>query len=169
MRRVLREITLDSAPIRRALDSWLGQHPRLQTLAVYSPLPGEVDLTPLASRYPERRWAFPRVTGDHLVFHLVIHADRELVPGVFGILEPSPELPEIPVAEIDAFLCPGLAFDLHGGRLGRGKGFYDRMLAHARPDALKTGVCFPCQIVADTHSEAHDMRMDEVVCGESVG
>jgi 5-formyltetrahydrofolate cyclo-ligase len=39
------------------------------------------------------------------------------------------------------------------------------MLAHARPDALKTGVCFPCQIVADTCAEAHDIRMDEVISG----
>jgi 5-formyltetrahydrofolate cyclo-ligase len=78
-------------------------------------------------------------------------------------LEPLPCLPELPVARIDAFFCPGLAFDSHGGRLGRGRGFYDRMLAQARPDALKVGVCFPRQLVSDTCPEAHDVRMDELV------
>ena len=52
-----------------------------------------------------------------------------------------------------------------GGRLGRGRGFYDRMLAKARPDALKLGICFEIQLVADTFPEPHDVRMDHVIAG----
>jgi len=86
-----------------------------------------------------------------------------LSPGAMGILEPLPHLPQVGIAEIDAFLCPGLAFDARGGRLGRGKGFYDRMLARARPDALKMGVCFPQQLVPDVFAQEHDIPMDGVL------
>ena len=164
MRQLLRGQPLDSRPITRVLDTWLAHRPALQTLAVFAPLPGEVDLMELTASHPERRWVYPRVIGVNLTFHVVKTPAAELVSGAFGILEPSPDLPEVTVAEIDAFFCPGLAFNPAGGRLGRGKGFYDRMLAHARPNALKTGVCFPCQIVADTYAEAHDIHMDEVIC-----
>jgi 5-formyltetrahydrofolate cyclo-ligase len=145
------------------VESWLTARPGLRTVAVYSPLPGEVDLSPALIALPDRRWVYPRVTGHHLTFH----SGENLTPGAFGILEPAPGSPEIPLGEIDAFLCPGLAFDWNGGRLGRGRGFYDRLLAQARPDALKIGIGFPEQLVADTFSEAHDIRMDEVLVGTS--
>lgn len=165
MRHLLRDHPQDSRPIHRILDAWLARRPALQTFAVFSPLPGEIDLMELTANHPDRRWAYPRVTGKNLTFHIVKTPATELATGAFGILEPPPDLPEIPVAEIDAFFCPGLAFDASGGRLGRGKGFYDRMLAHARPDALKIGIGFTCQIVADTHAEPHDIHMDEVIVG----
>ena len=66
---------------------------------------------------------------------------------------------------IDVFLCPGLAFDLRGGRLGRGRGFYDRALALTGPGAYRIGICFSWQIVEDVHCEPHDVPMDEVIRG----
>ncbi len=105
--------------------------------------------------------------GDDLHFHQVENPDSQLTPGAFGVREPSSDLPIIPVDGINAFFCPGLAFDPRGGRLGRGRGFYDRILAKARPGALKIGVCFPWQIVADTFPEAHDVIMDEVLSAVS--
>jgi 5-formyltetrahydrofolate cyclo-ligase len=146
-----------------ALDRWLADQPGLRTLAVYAALPGEVDLAELIARHPERTWVYPRVAGEDLIFHAVGNPALDLVAGAFGIREPVPALVEIPVGVIDAFLCPGLAFDEHGGRLGRGRGFYDRMLAGARPGALKVGVCFANQIVPNTFQEPHDVRMDRVV------
>lgn len=138
--------------------------PHVATVAIYAALPGEPDLSPLISSTPSLRWAFPRVTPDGLVFHLVADMSS-LTPGNFGIPEPSPLLPLIPAAEIDAFLCPGLAFDPQGGRLGRGKGYYDRILQHARPDALKIGVCHAFQQVEDTFAESHDIPMHFVISG----
>ena len=149
----------DSAQACTAVENWLHAHPELRTVAVYSPLPGEVDLAAACLRRPDLRWVYPRIRGHDLTFH----TGESLTPGPFGILEPSADAPEIPVEEIDAFLCPGLAFDLNGGRLGRGRGFYDRMLAKARPDALKAGVCFASQIVPDTFPESHDIPMDAVL------
>ncbi len=165
MRLIPLEPPADSAATIRALERWLAEHPGLQTIATYCALPGEVDLAELTTAHPQRRWVYPRVHGTNLTFHLVENPAVDLTPGAFRIFEPSPALAEIPIEMIDAFLCPGLAFDPHGGRLGRGKGFYDRMLAMARPDALKIGVCEAARMVPDTFPESHDVRMDEVVSG----
>lgn len=158
MRQILRDHCPDSTGPSEALHRWLLAHPGLRTVAVYSPLPGEVDLS-VAVTDPSIRWVYPKVRGDHLTFH----SGNDHHPGAFGILEPHDDSPEVPLQEIDAIVCPGLAFDRNGGRLGRGRGFYDRLLAKARPDTIKLGICFPEQLVADTFSEAHDVRMDEVL------
>ena len=170
LRSRMRSISLleirDSHSVCRALDDWMSARPELRTIAVFSALPGEPDLTELtALPRPGVRWVYPRVDGEHLTFHIVADPAQDLIPGAFGILEPSPGLPEVTPSEIDAFFCPGLAFDPQGGRLGRGRGFYDRLLAQARPTALKVGVCFPHQLVPDTHSEPHDIAMDLVISG----
>lgn len=159
MREMLRAAQPRSEQACAALGHWLAAHPDLRTLAVYSPLAAEVDLSKIIHTRPDLAWVYPKITGHHLSFH---HGGN-LVPGPFGILEPSADSLEIPICEIDAFLCPGLAFDAKGGRLGRGRGYYDRMLARARPDALKLGVCFPFQLVPDTFSELHDVPMDAVI------
>lgn len=138
----------------------------MRTVALYAAMPEEVDLLPLVAWDPDRRWVFPRVCGEDLVFHEVRDCDRDLIPGRMGIREPSPSLPQVAAGEVDVFLCPGLAFDAGGGRLGRGRGYYDRTLAAARPGALKVGVCLPCQRVADTFPQAHDVAMDVVISGE---
>jgi len=163
MRQLIPHLPTDPQPVCTALETWLHRHPHLRTIAAFSALPGEVCLMRWITRHPEIHWAFPRVSGADLVFHPIQNPPSELLPGNFGIPEPSPTLPEISTREIDAFLCPGLAFDATGGRLGRGMGFYDRTLSTARPDALKIGVCFAAQLVPDTFSESHDVRMDHVI------
>lgn len=147
------------------LVSWLRDRPALRTVATYSALPGEVDLSAAIRLYPEIRWVFPKVASSHLTFHRIENFAAELISGSFGILEPADHLPMVPIPEIDAFICPGLAFDPRGGRLGRGRGYYDRILADARGDALKLGVCFEFQRVEDTFAEAHDIHMDHVIAG----
>ena len=154
---------LDSRNVCEVLDHWLACQSGLKTIAVYSALPGEVDLSELVKRHVDRSWVYPRVAGNTLTLHVVRNPAAELVPGAFGILEPSPTLSKIEVVKIDAFLCPGLAFDGRGGRLGRGRGYYDRLLTEARPGTLKVGVCFANQIVSDTYQEPHDVRMDVVI------
>jgi 5-formyltetrahydrofolate cyclo-ligase len=165
MRQELLSHKHDSHTVCLALDRWLRAHPELKTIAVFAALPGEVNLLDFIANHPHLNWAYPRVSGHDLIFHTVKNHAEELVSGSFGILESSIPHSEISSFAIDAFLCPGLAFDRDGGRLGRGRGFYDRMLENARPDALKIGVCFPFQIVPNTFSEPHDIRMDEVISG----
>lgn len=146
-----------------AVSAWLADHPDADVIATYAPLPGEIDLLPLVALHPERRWVFPRVEGEVLQFYEVADLESDLAPGAFGILEPLTSLRIVAVSEIDVFLCPGLAFDKHGGRLGRGRGFYDRILAQTRPGTWKIGICHPARLIAEIPMEAHDIRMDAVV------
>ena len=153
----------DSKAVRQAVADWIRRHPQVHAIATFAALPDEVDLTELVTLFPEKRWLFPRVEGQLIVFHAVEDPSKDLARGAFGILEPRADSPIVPLDEIDAFFCPGMAFDPHGGRLGRGKGFYDRLLSQARTDAKKIGITFPSQIVSNTHCEAHDILMDEII------
>ena len=159
MQRVLNELDMDPSRASAAFDEWLLAHPSLRTLAVFSPLPGEVNLSASVRNRPDIDWLYPRVCGESLTFH---HGNL-FVSGAFGILEPTYNSPEVPIVQIDAFICPGLAFERNGSRLGRGRGFYDRTLVHSRKDALKVGVCFERQIVSNTFAENHDIPMDVVI------
>jgi 5-formyltetrahydrofolate cyclo-ligase len=165
MRRLLAEPGRPSAGVMEKVRTWLESHPELKTISTYSPLPGEIDITPLVTAFPHLRWVFPRVEESELVLHHVTDPATDLDSGAFNIREPKLHLPTLSFFEVDAFLCPGLAFDGYGGRLGRGRGFYDRMLEHARAGSLKIGVCGADQIVPDTFGEPHDVVMDQVISG----
>ncbi|MGM9675210.1 MAG: 5-formyltetrahydrofolate cyclo-ligase [Bacteroidaceae bacterium] len=103
-----------------------------------------------------KRVILPVVAGDML---LLRGYDGRTVKGAFGIDEPiGPTLSAYD--EIDLAIVPGMAFDAHGNRLGRGKGFYDRLLPMLH--CPKWGICFSFQLVDTVPSEAHDMPMDRV-------
>jgi 5-formyltetrahydrofolate cyclo-ligase len=92
----------------------------------------------------------------------------ELVEGAYKILEPKDELRRLPAKlvqpeELDLVMVPGTAFDPRGGRMGQGKGYYDRLLARARPDAPLVALAFDCQIFDEIPVAAHDVFMDEVL------
>lgn len=164
MRRRLREHRADPSAVLAALQESLEVLTPTKHIAIYAALPDEPSITALVETMPQHHWLFPRVDGHQLHFHRVWDPSTQLQPGAFGIKEPQPELPTAPSGRIDIFICPGLAFDPRGGRLGRGRGFYDRLLANAREDALKIGVGYACQMVEDTFPEDHDIAMNAVVC-----
>lgn len=84
-----------------------------------------------------------------------------LTSGAFGIWEPLPAPERFVSADaFDLVLVPGLAFDLNGGRLGRGAGFYDRFLATLSPKARLVGVALDEQIVEQTPRDAFDLPVD---------
>lgn len=159
MRLTLLACQPSSEPACTALSHWLSQNPAVKKIAVYSPLPGEVDLSPIILARPDLTWLYPRVTGPDLTFH----QGGNLTAGSFKILEPDATAPIVAISDINVFICPGLAFDPLGGRLGRGRGFYDRALAQAHPTAIKLGICFQFQKVETTFPEPHDIRMDHVL------
>jgi 5-formyltetrahydrofolate cyclo-ligase len=97
-----------------------------------------------------------------------LEAISELVPGTFGILEPTAELRELPPrqvlpSQIDLALVPGVVFDRQGNRLGYGRGFYDRLLRQLPREVLRVGLAFECQVVEELPVEPHDERMDWLV------
>jgi 5-formyltetrahydrofolate cyclo-ligase len=97
----------------------------------------------------------------------------DLLPATMGVLEPKPELRRradrhVDPADLDLVITPGLAFDRRGGRLGYGKGYYDRFLHQIRTDATKLAVCFECQLFPQIPVLPHDIRMDLVVTESAV-
>jgi 5-formyltetrahydrofolate cyclo-ligase len=91
-----------------------------------------------------------------------------LIKGKMGIREPQERIPVSPV-EVDAFILPGLAFDLQGGRLGYGAGIYDTILSQARKNTPKIAICYDWQILEDPLPlESHDVRMDWIVTEKRV-
>ncbi len=113
-----------------------------------------------------RKWAnekvflLPCVRGDELeIFYY--EGEEGMSPGEsFGILEPTGMRCEV-LESIDLILVPGIAFDREGNRLGRGKGYYDKILK--KTTAWKIGVCFPFQVLEEVPAEIHDVKMDEVI------
>jgi len=87
--------------------------------------------------------------------------ETELRPGKFGIREPVEGCEEVALKRLDLILAPGLAFDLHGRRLGRGKGIYDRLLATA--SGTSCGVAFDEQIVGGIPVEEHDIHVNRIL------
>ena len=103
----------------------------------------------------------PCVKGDFLELR-EFRGMESLHPGEgFGILEPVGEL-FTDYASIDAIVVPGVAFDLNGNRLGRGRGYYDRILKQTDA-AAKIGICFDFQLLPDVPVDALDVPMDLVV------
>jgi 5-formyltetrahydrofolate cyclo-ligase len=133
-----------------------------QCILFYAPLPGEIDLTPLfgealaAGKTPALP-GFIAETGVYDAF-VVRHLTDDCAPGKFGVAEPKSGCARLPLNRLDFVLAPGVGFDSTGHRLGRGQGFYDRLLATIT--AVKCGVAFDLQMVERIPAEAHDVRMN---------
>ena len=138
-------------------------HPIYQaagTILLYHPLPDEVDVRPLLRAYWNKRLLLPVVVGQELELRMYA-GENTLAAGAFGILEPTGEA----FTELDAIelaVVPGIAFTEDGHRLGRGGGYYDRLLPQLT-HAFRLGVCWPFQMVESLPSESYDIRMDEVI------
>lgn len=111
------------------------------------------------------------VDGELELFHL--QSIDELSVGMYKILEPRAELREVASkrlqpADLDLIMVPGVAFDKQGGRTGHGKGYYDKLLEHARPECPLVALAFECQIFAEIPMQDHDIYMDKVVTETAV-
>jgi 5-formyltetrahydrofolate cyclo-ligase len=104
----------------------------------------------------------PRIEGRQLSLHEV-RCGAELVLGAQGILEPRADLLPVAADRVDVFLIPGLYFDRVGNRLGRGWGCYDRLLAAARADAERIGLCFADRVIDEVPAAPWDQPMDRVI------
>jgi 5-formyltetrahydrofolate cyclo-ligase len=142
-------------PARRALEEELVQAAiqadpawrQARCVLLYKAVPPEfsvVGLT-LAAWREGKRTAFPRVAGaGQLALHLV-GSWGELRTGAYGIPEPDADAPAVQPEEVDLAVVPGVAWDAEGHRLGRGGGFYDRLIPRLGGQAW--GVGFDCQWV----------------------
>ncbi len=112
------------------------------------------------------------IEGEVLeLFHLESMDELEL--GMYRILEPKQDLRTVAAKrvrpeELDLVQVPGVAFDRNGGRMGHGKGYYDKLLENARPDAALVALAFECQLFAEIPAAAHDVFMDKLVTEKQV-
>lgn len=152
--------TRQSAEIVAALEA----HPAFRaanTILLYHSLKDEVDTHAFIRKWSrEKRILLPVVTGDDLELRLYT-GPEDLTVGAYGIEEPTGAR-FTDYAAIDLIVVPGVAFDRDGNRLGRGKGYYDRLLPRI-PSAYKIGICFPFQVVDEVPAEPFDIRMDEII------
>lgn len=101
----------------------------------------------------------PAVVGNELELRYY-SPHHSLSTGAYGISEPTGEV-VTNYADIDLIVIPGVAFSPAGARIGRGKGYYDKLLPNIA--AYKIGICFPFQLVDDIPTEELDVAVDEVI------
>lgn len=133
-------------------------------MAAYASIPGELPSGPLVALAAARGMPllWPRIVGTEIEFACA--RPEDLVPGRYAIAAPPAEVPQEALGPDVLLLVPGLAFDTRGGRLGRGRGYYDRILA--RPEAaaaIAIGVGYEFQRVEEVPMAAHDQRMRAVL------
>lgn len=136
-----------------------------KSVLFFASLPEEPDLwstleEALAQRKIVALPGFDADSGRYLP-RRVTNLHGELAPGRFGIREPVADCLELAATDLNLVLVPGAAFDLHGHRLGRGHGFYDRLLAEF--NGIKTGIAFDEQIVDAIPAERHDVPMNFIL------
>lgn len=134
------------------------------TLLLYYPLPDEVDVRPLiqVAYRNGKRVLLPVCCGDELELHLY-EGEESLVPGAFGIMEPTgPLFVPADYPDIQLAIVPGMAFDRAGHRLGRGRGYYDRLLPKLSAATRLQGICFPFQLLDSVPTEIHDIPVQKV-------
>jgi 5-formyltetrahydrofolate cyclo-ligase len=144
---------------------------KAEILMLFLSLPNEIDTTPIALRaWQERKRVLaPKISWEQrrlLPIQIDSLAD-DVMNSPLGIREPANGVP-IPVADIDLVIVPGLGFDPLGNRLGRGRGFFDRFLAHKDFRGIACALCFEEQFVDQVPAGPHDIPVDMLVTDKHV-
>lgn len=141
----------------------LSDFKKASSLALFYPKGAEVNTTPIFKRSIKNGTdtCFPRVSGKSLHFYKVNRLS-ELSPGYMGVFEPDAAGERLEADDIDLVLVPGLAFDLSGGRLGFGGGFYDRFLKKI-PVSKTVALAFDFQIADHIPVAGHDVKIGRII------
>jgi 5-formyltetrahydrofolate cyclo-ligase len=136
-----------------------------RSILFFAPLADELDVWPLLEKLltAGKICALPFFNAATQTYSArrVQNLAADISIGKFGVREPAANCPEIPPEKFDLILVPGVAFDWNGNRLGRGRGFYDRLLKQIR--GVKCGVGFDFQLLGKIPTEPHDARMNFIV------
>ena len=131
-----------------------------KTVLLYYPIHNEVDLRPLLAKYAGQKTLLLPVTHRRSMEVRPYDGEEMMRKGHFGI--PEPQTPTHK-GRIDLIIVPGVAFDRHGHRIGRGGGYYDRFLLK-HPASVKIGVCYDFQLRKHSLPQTwRDHKMNRVV------
>lgn len=97
-----------------------------------------------------------------------INSLSDLKVGNYEILEPVDEIKAVDKKIIDLVIMPGVAFDINGGRIGYGGGYYDKFLEDIQNDVLKVALAYDFQVFEKLEIEEHDIKADIVITEEQV-
>ena len=140
------------------------QMPSANTILFFAPLPDELDVWPVLERSLAlgTNCALPFFDAEKRTYGAkqIQTLATDIVTGKFGVREPAAKCVDVPLDQFDLVLVPGLAFDLQGNRLGRGRGFYDRLLE--KISGIKCGVSYDLQLLETIPTEPHDVKVDFV-------
>lgn len=129
-------------------------------ILLYHSLPDELSTHDFINRWSDRKHFYlPRVNGVNLD---ILPYDRcRMHLGAFNIEEPDGSDILSDLKRIDMVIVPAVAYDRRGNRVGRGKGYYDRLLSGLK--ALTVGMAYDFQLVDEIDAEAHDVRVDYII------
>jgi 5-formyltetrahydrofolate cyclo-ligase len=132
-----------------------------KTVLAYWSLPDEVNThTFIKNWYKSKRFLLPLVIGSELELRVFSGIESMSKGPSFGIMEPN-KGDIVSIEEVDFAIVPGVAYDLRGNRLGRGKGYYDKLLSNK--SIFKVGVCFAFQIFPQIPVDRFDIPVDKVI------
>jgi len=146
------------------------EYQQARVVQVYFSLVAEADTMPLVLRAWQdgKRVLAPKVSWEQRrMLPIEIHSIIDVREAYMGIREPVEGVPT-PMGDIDLVTLPGLGFDSFGNRLGRGKGFYDRFLAHKDYGAVSCAIAMEEQFVEAVPVNPHDMPIDMLVTDKEV-
>ncbi|OQA57344.1 MAG: putative 5-formyltetrahydrofolate cyclo-ligase [Candidatus Omnitrophica bacterium ADurb.Bin277] len=138
---------------------------KARRVALYRDVPPEVRVSALFGTILKSKELFLPCTNTvkkTLSLRRVRSVKKDLCRGAYSIPEPRKRCPELPASQMDLIIIPGVGFDRKGNRLGRGGGYYDRLLRKA-PKVPKIGVCFKEQFVKKIPVSRHDIPVDRVI------
>lgn len=163
------ELTTASRRIIAQLQAWPVLQGGVACVALFGGIAGEPEMLPLLDWLTQHggRAVYFGFDNDALIPRLVT-SPADLERGPFGVWMPRDSLPVVSFSALDVVLVPGLAFDRHGGRLGRGRGYFDRLLATPSLHAIRAAVGLQRQVIAQVPMEAHDVRMQWLITEQGI-
>ena len=144
----------------------LPEFKRAEFVMFYASKENEVDTCEMIDGALEtgKKVALPRCTSQKtFVPKEISNRHTDLEKGAYGIYEPRKQKSDVEPGRIGLVVVPGVAFDIKNGRLGRGKGYYDRFLKKLPPAKMTVGLAFDFQVIKNLPKDSHDIPVSKVI------
>ena len=139
-----------------------------ECIMLYMPLGNETDTSLILKKSltDGKRVVIPITdTSNTDIIPCIVSEDTVFKKGAYSINEPD-RLIKADETHIDTVIVPGIAFGKDGGRVGFGKGYYDRFLKKTK--AVKIGFCYDFQLYDTVHAEGHDVPVDYIITNNEI-